>query len=115
MKEITQDFLLTYEKHLLENGKSISTTGIYLRQIRAICNYAIWKNYLQPEKYAFKNFTVPAAQKNKLALPNEDIKKLIDFTSEKTEEQKAVDFWTFSYLGNGINFKDMVMLRYSGI
>jgi integrase/recombinase XerD len=31
------------------------------------------------------------------------------------EEQKAIDFWTFSYLGNGMNFKDIAMLKYSNV
>ncbi|MEI6899773.1 MAG: site-specific integrase [Bacteroidota bacterium] len=115
MKTITPDFLRKFENQLVSDGKSISTVGIYLRQIRTICNYAIDKKYLSYEKYPFKNYKVPAAQKNKRALSNEDIKTLIEYKTEKTEEQKAIDFWTFSYLGNGMNFKDIAILRYSNI
>ncbi|MCX6250484.1 MAG: tyrosine-type recombinase/integrase [Bacteroidetes bacterium] len=115
MKGVTSDFLRKYEDQLASENKAISTIGIYLRQIRAICNYAIGKKYMLPEKYPFKNFTVPAAQKNKRALSNEDIKTLIEYKTNKPEEQKAIDFWTFSYLGNGMNFKDIAILRYSNI
>ena len=115
IRGITPDFLRQYENHLSSENKSISTIGIYLRQIRAICNYAIRKKYIPMEKYPFTNFSVPAAQKNKRALSNEDIKTLIEYKTDKPEEQKAIDFWTFSYLGNGMNFKDIAMLRYSNI
>jgi integrase/recombinase XerD len=115
MKTITPDFLRKFENQLVSGGKSISTTGIYLRQIRTICNYAINKKYLSYEKYPFKTYKVPAAQKNKRALSNEDIKTLIEYKTDKPEEQKAIDFWTFSYLGNGMNFKDITILRYSNI
>ena len=115
MKGVTPDFLRKYEAHLTTKGKTISTIGIYLRQIRAICNYAVSKKYILPEKYPFKNFTVPAAQKNKRALSDKDIKTLIEYKSDIPEWQKAVDFWTFSYLGNGMNFKDIALLKYTNI
>lgn len=115
MKGITPDFLRQYENHLSSEKKSISTKGIYLRQIRAVCNYAIRKKYITREKYPFTNYSVPAAQKNKRALSNDDLKSLIEYKTEVPEEQKAIDFWTFSYLGNGMNFKDIAMLRYSDI
>ena len=115
MKGITPDFLRGYENHLASKNKSISTIGIYLRQIRAICNYAIRKKYITREKYPFTNYNVPAAQKNKRALSNDDIKTLVEYKTDKPEEQKAIDFWTFSYLGNGMNFKDIAMLRYPNI
>jgi len=115
MKGVTTEFLRKYENHLTSKEKSISTIGIYLRQIRAVCNYAIRKKYILAEKYPFKNFTVPAAQKNKRALSNDDIKTFIEYKSDKPEERKAIDFWTFSYLGNGMNFKDVALLKYSNI
>lgn len=115
MKGITPDFLRQYENHLSSEKKSISTKGIYLRQIRAVCNYAIRKKYITREKYPFENYSIPAAQKNKRALSNDDLKSLIEYKTDKPEEQKAIDFWTFSYLGNGMNFKDIAMLRYSDI
>lgn len=115
LKDITPEFIREYEKRLTSQGKSISTVGIYLRQIRAICNYAIMKNYLVPEKSPFKHYSVPAAQKNKRALSNEEIKTLLDYNASNREEQKALDFWIFSYLGNGINFNDIAKLKYSNI
>jgi len=115
MRGITPDFLRQYEKHLASENKSISTIGIYLRQIRAICNYAISKKYISREKYPFSDYTVPAAQKNKRALSDEDIRTLVEYKTDKPDEQKAIDFWTFSYLGNGMNFKDIAMLRYTNV
>ncbi|MFZ4521591.1 MAG: phage integrase SAM-like domain-containing protein, partial [Bacteroidales bacterium] len=93
MKGVTNEFLRKYENHLSSKSKAISTIGIHLRQIRVVCNYAIKKKYILAEKYPFKNFTVPAAQKNKRALSDKDIKTLIEYKTDKPEEKKAIDFW----------------------
>ena len=115
IKGLTSELIRKYENHLNSDGKSISTIGIYIRQIRAVSNYAIKKKYMLPEKYPFKNYTVPAAQKNKRALGNDEIKALIEYKTDLAAERKAIDFWTFSYLGNGMNFNDIAKLRYSNI
>ena len=44
----------------------------------------------------------------------EQIKKVVTYKGSKTVE-KYRDFWFFSYLCNGINFKDMLFLRYGNI
>jgi len=115
LRNFDQEMIRKYEQFLISEGKAISTVGIYLRQVRAIFNFAIKKKFMSREKYPFEEFVVPAAQKSKRALNNEAIKALIEFKSDIPEEQKAIDFWTFSYLGNGMNFNDIAKLRFSNI
>lgn len=115
IKNITPKLLDEYRDALMKDGKSISTIGIYLRQIRAIINYAIKMNYIKSDEYPFKDFEIPTSEPNKRALNDEEIKSIIYYKTENENEQKAIDFWTFSYLGNGLNFGDIARLKYSSI
>lgn len=109
--DITPAFLNEYEAHLLKNGKSISTVGIYMRQLRAIINQAINANLLTLDRYPFKKYQVPAGRNIKKALSALDLNKLLNYQPTTPEKQKAIDFWIFSYLCNGINFADIIELK----
>jgi integrase len=109
--DISPDFLLAYESHMTNAGKSISSVGIYMRQLRAIINQAINNNMLSADKYPFKKYQVPAGRNIKKALPADDLQKLLDYKTTDKNKQKAIDFWIFSYLCNGINFTDIAHLK----
>ena len=59
LTDINKEFLQRYEAYMKKLGKSPSTIGIYLRQLRAIINRAIDKGVLKQEQYPFKNFEIP--------------------------------------------------------
>jgi integrase len=109
--DITSGFLHEYEKHLLNDGKSISTVGIYMRQLRTIINQAISGGLMAMEKYPFKKYEIPAGRNIKKALSEADIGLLLNYTPTKPDEQKALDFWLLSYLCNGMNFADIIALK----
>jgi integrase len=113
--DVTPKFLKEYEKYLLQNGKSISTVGIYLRPLRAILNEAISNNYLNREHYPFgpKKYIIPESRNIKKALAREDLKKIVDYVpdSKNIFECRAKDFWLLSYLCQGINPKDILLLK----
>ena len=60
-------------------------------------------------------YEVPSGSGRKLALTLEQIKKLITYTDGTKATEMYRDLWFFSYLCNGINFRDMVFLQYSNI
>jgi integrase len=109
--DITPEFLQSYENHMTKAGKSTSSIGIYMRQLRAIINQAIDNNMLSADKYPFKKYQIPAGRNIKKALPSDDLQKLLDYTTTEAAKQKAIDFWIFSYLCNGINFTDIAHLK----
>jgi len=117
LHEISVDFLEGYEKYMLDSGKSVSTIGIYLRQLRAIYNDAISRKLISSDNYPFgkSKYKIPAGRNVKKALNEEDIKKLLSFQPLNPNEQKALDFWVFSYLCNGMNFCDIARLCYKDI
>ena len=109
--DVTPDFLQGYENHMTNAGLSSSSIGIYMRQLRAIINQAIGDQMLSADKYPFKKYQIPSGRNIKKALPSEDLQKLLDYKTTDSSKQKAIDFWIFSYLCNGINFTDIAHLK----
>ncbi len=68
------------------------------------------------ELYPFKKYKIPTGQNIKKALSKQDPKTL--YTAQLTldnHQEKARDFWFFSYQCNGMNFRDIAELKYKNI
>jgi len=113
--EITTDFLFSYEKYLKDNNRSPSTIGIYMRQLRCIVNVAISQKLMNADNYPFKGYQIPTSRNIKKALAEQDIKALLNFVTDDINKRKALDFWLFSYLSNGMNMADICLLRIENI
>ena len=92
--------------------------GIYLRPLKAIINRAIEdgtlpKDYNYPfgSKTAMK-YQIPTSKNIKKALDKKELKALFDYKAESNSwEERALDFWKFSYMANGMNMKDISLLK----
>jgi integrase len=116
--DITPDFLRKYEKWMLNKGNSITTVGIYLRSLRTLFNNAIAEGMLTKEYYPFgkKRYEIPTGNNIKKALSLKDIASIYYYKPEPgTYTDMAKDYWLFMYLCNGINVKDMCLLKYENI
>ena len=111
LQDIDTKFLEGYERWMTSQGKSPSTQGIYLRQLRAIFNQAIAKGILKNDQYPFKGFTVPASRNVKKALSDAELKTLLKHSPSDPSAQKALDFWKLSYFCNGMNMIDILNLK----
>lgn len=111
LHDITPTFLRTYERYLINHGRSMSTVGIYMRQLRAIINQAIEEGAMAQDKYPFKKYQIPSSQNTKKALSSDEISLLLKYSPNKPDEQRALDFWLFSYFCGGINFADIIVLK----
>jgi integrase len=116
-ESITVDWLRKYEKHLLNNGRSYTTIGMYCRAIRCIMNEGRKAGTLKDNQYPFGNgkYEIPTGQSRKLALTIQQIKSIVTYNDGREATKKYRDLWFFSYLCNGINFADMLTLKYSNI
>ncbi|WP_158973876.1 phage integrase SAM-like domain-containing protein [Cellulophaga sp. L1A9] len=116
-QDITIEWLKDYEKHMLAMGKSYTTVSIYTRTLRVIFNNAIEVNDLNADYYPFgKNkYKIPRTKKVKKALNSNELKVLFESKTANSNEAKAKDFWFFSFACNGINPKDIALLKYSDI
>ena len=114
-QEITPDFLEAYEMWMLNKKKSKTSVGIYLRSLRTIYNIAMDKGIIDFPSYPFKKYTIPAPRKSKRAFKEEQIKEVFNAKVEGEKEQRALDFWRFSFMCNGINLKDIALLKWENI
>jgi integrase/recombinase XerD len=114
---VTVDFLHAYERWMLDSDKSITTVGIYLRALRAVYNDAISSGDAHKDSYPFekRKYVIPAGRNVKKALSLSEIEKIFNYEPAHEGEEKARDFWVFSYMCNGINVKDMARLKYENI
>ncbi|MCF8405842.1 MAG: site-specific integrase [Bacteroidales bacterium] len=118
---ITPKFLKDFEKWWERQDKSLTSVGIYLRCVRHLYNRAIKAGDVGIENYPFGNqkdgkYAIPQPQNLKLALPLSDIKKIFEYKpKENSPEHFHRDMWIFSYLCNGINVKDLCLLKYKDI
>lgn len=115
IEDVTTEFLKSYEQFLQGKNSSPSTIGIYMRHLRAIINYSIKEKILPANNYPFKGFKIPSSRNIKKALNFDDLKILLNYNPENPKEEKALDFWMFSYLCNGMNMKDICQLKWENI
>lgn len=129
-EQVTKAFLEKYEKWMLEKGKkgksesspdlpaSITTVGIYIRQIRTMFNLSFESKPENKSLYPFgKNgYTIPASRNIKKALTKTDIGKIVAYQAEPgSSRDLARDLWLFSYLCNGINFADILSIQWKNV
>jgi site-specific recombinase XerD len=114
---ITDEWLKKYEVFMLAKEKSYTTIGIYTRTLRVVFNNAIRDKDINKDIYPFgKNkYEIPTSKKVKKALSSKELKILFEAKATNENEQQAKDFWFFSYACNGMNFKDISLLKYSDI
>lgn len=116
-QKITTKYLKAYENWFVDQGKSYTTVGIYMRNLRHIVNLAIKDRLINsyPFGEAKDKYQIPVSNNNKKALSLNDIALLINYNSESKQEIDSLKYWLFSYLCNGMNFADMLNLKYSNI
>ena len=118
--EINVDFLQKYEQNAVSNGKSKTTVAIRMRGLRTICNMAIENGILRPSDYCFKkgaknSYTIRKTASRRIAYTLPEIELLAKASISETETFKRMsrDLFLFSFWANGINFADLIRLKWS--
>ena len=96
---------------------------MYLRSLRTLFNSAIFNNDILPALYPFRRnenekdkYEIPEGNNIKKALLLSEIEKIFTYQTEPgTIKDKSKDYWIFIYLSNGINVKDLCLLKYKDI
>lgn len=114
-KDVTPDFLNKFSDHLLENEKSISTIGVFLRPLRCVFNKALNDKIVSPELYPFGagggKFQIPASEKHKRPLERWEIERLAMYNGSPARNFYR-DMFLISYFLCGINFGDLLTMRW---
>jgi len=116
--DITPHFLHAYEKWALAKEMTATTVGFYMRCLRCIFNIAISEGTISNEHYPFgkRKYEIPTGTNTKKTLSLKDIKNIYYYQpQEKSTEAMARDYWLFIYFCNGINVKDLCLLKYDNI
>jgi integrase/recombinase XerD len=118
--DIDHKWLEGFERFMVKtNKRSYTTVSIYVRCLRTIFNNAINENDIKKDIYPFgkgKNqYQIPRDQKKRKSLNRSQLSILFNGSPSSTEQQKAKDFWFLSYALNGMNIKDIVLLKGSNL
>lgn len=121
--DISVKWLTKYEDYMLDTLKRSETTvSMYLRALRTIFNSAISDKSIDVEVYPFRRnkqeknkYIIPEGGNAKKALDKAQLKKLFEAPPLTPEQEKAKDFWFFSYSCNGMNIKDIALLKYENL
>lgn len=105
---------------MIGSGKSNTTVGFYTRALRTIINILIEDGSFPKESYPFgrRKFKIPTSRKAKKALSASEIGKILRYecpVDDITNKKQAIDFWIFSFHSNGINFKDIALLKWKNV
>ena len=114
--DITWQWLRDCERHWVKDGKSLTTVNIYMKTLKCVLYEAMRDGYISEDNFPFgkSGYTVPKPSSRKLALTKQQIKKIMEYSGPPKLEMYR-DLWLFSYLCNGINFRDMLFLKYGNI
>ena len=116
IENVTVSWLERCETFWREEGKSSTTVNIYMTSIRCIMREAMNYGMIKEGHFPFRpgGYRIPAVRSRKLAMTKDEIRKIREWKGTPEMEYWR-DLWIFSYLCNGINFRDMLFLKYGNI
>lgn len=99
-----------------KEGKCSTTISIYMKTLRSVMKDAMEAGLMREGQFPFKKngYRIPASARRKMAMTKEQIGKIRTWQGDEDVEYWR-DLWMFSYLCNGINFRDMIFLKYRDI
>lgn len=120
-KDINPEFLHRFENWYLNKPKkngmknSVASLGGMCRNIRAVLKFNMRKKVIPPTyEYPFEEYKIPNFTPPKRVISVEEIQKIVDFKDfENYWEEYARDIWLLLYRMNGINFVDLLKLKWS--
>lgn len=106
--KITPEWLSNFENKLLNDGHKVNYISIQMRNIRAVFNFAIDKEYTT--LYPFRKFKIKQEQTEKRSLTVEQVRELINYPCEEYQKKYRDLFILMIYM-IGINSVDLFKLK----
>src|SRR5690606_11805085 len=117
-QDITNAFLNKYEAWLHSRGGTGGGISIKQRTIRALYNKAIERDLIKNINHPFKTYKISKlrGQGIKKALDFDQVSNIINFdTSNYPHLRDAKNYFVFSFYTRGMNFADMMVLKWEDI
>jgi integrase len=120
IQDITPDFLMDFEMSKQAGDYSPATISCYMRHLRSLINYFMFVDKKIPSDYPYPfargGYTIKNYRKSKPVMSNAEIKKVVQFKNfENKDQQYARDIWLFLYRANGMNYADLIRLKWTNI
>lgn len=115
---ITPKWLRSYERNMVEAGRSINTVGMYLRALRAVFNIAIDLRIISRDHFPFgrRKYVIPTGKRKvKKAFTQEEKNIILSHRSKRADVNRALDFWIYLYFSSGCNMADVAYLQNKNI
>jgi len=93
-----------------------TSINIYMKTLRTVLREALSQGIIKEAEFPFGRgrYEIPASRVRTLALTKRQIKLVMNYKGGVKKEYYR-DLWLFSYLCNGINFRDMLFLKYKNV
>lgn len=110
--EITVDWLNKCQRFWEHDGKNPTTISIYMKSLKCIIKEAVEVGLIRHRQFPFSKggYRIPSSQSRTMALTKDTILKIMSWKGDPKDEYWR-DLWVFSYLCNGINFRDLLFLK----
>jgi len=115
LKQVTYAWLKKYEAWYLSKGNSVNGLSVGLRTLRALFNRAIKQKLLSKEHYPFTDYSIKNERTRKRAISGADLDLLRQFEPKTIRQQRAKDFFFFSFYLMGASFVDVAFLKVKNI
>lgn len=118
--DVSSKYINQFIKDRLNSGVSQSTVNSSLRDLRRIINYFSNEESIIPKDYKYPfgkgGVSIQNYFPRKLVMSNNEIKSIIDLQKfDSKDEEYARDIWEMLYRCNGINFADLLRMRWDNI
>jgi integrase len=118
--EVSAVFINRFVKERIESGVSQSAVNSNLRDLRRVVNYFMNEEKVIPDSYQYPfgkgGFSIQNYFPRKLVLSNSEIASIIELKEfDSKQEEYARDIWEMLYRCNGINFADLLRMRWDNI
>lgn len=118
LTDVDQQFLNRYETYLRGLEMKETSISVYFRTLRAVLKSAVEEELLKEDDYPFKKFKISKfnTTTQKRAITKEEMKKIgaLPILPE-SPLYIAQKYFLFSYYGQGMNFRDMALLKWKNV
>ncbi|SFN42064.1 Site-specific recombinase XerD [Algoriella xinjiangensis] len=117
-EKITPGFLEKFEVFMRARGNTDGGIAVRMRELRSIVNTAIRREILEEQYYPFKKYKISKLKSsgNKRALSEDEYIKFKGANlTERPDLIEAYDYFMFSFYARGMNFIDMMKLKWTDI
>lgn len=109
--DVTVAWLKAFDTYMIERGMAINTRAFHFRNIRAVFNSAINEDKIGLDTYPFRKFKIVSSRKEKEALTEDQLLRLMAYDSPHVFRRVAKDMFLLSFYLCGMNMVDLFHLE----